>query len=282
MKKKTAVLHSFFLSDMHDDAFFFPFFFDGKPVSGLSCGLSRGISCTLSARNAGNMDVRETGRRNAFLQKAGVDPAKTFACSQTHSQNVAVVDGRVADGGHSGGILCDADGLASYASGASGAADNVWLSVTVADCLPVYMLNVETGAFSVVHSGWKGTGIVLNALKSMNAEAHPETVSAVLGPCICGDCYRVDEERRRVFDAQFGREAHSPSAEYPLGNVVKGDCLDLKAANAALLANAGVRNIAYCENCTFTDERLGSFRREGNNFTKMMAVIGRSCHVHAL
>jgi YfiH family protein len=272
MKKNnmTVILRPFSLSDIHNNAFSFPFFFDGKPVSG--------ISCALSARSAGNMDVWETERRNAFLQQIGVDPAKTYACSQTHSRNVAV-----ADCGHSGGhparILYDADGLAS---GADSGANSVYLSVTVADCLPVYMFDAESGAFSVVHSGWKGTGIVLNALKSMNAETHPETVCAVLGPCICGDCYHVDEDRRRVFEAQFGHEANDSSAEYPLGGVVKGDCLDLKAVNAALLANAGVRNIAYCENCTFTDERLGSFRREGENFTKMMAVIGRSSHVHAL
>ncbi|MDR1074627.1 MAG: polyphenol oxidase family protein [Treponema sp.] len=275
-KKMSAMAHSFSLPDIQDDAFVFPFFFEGKPVSG--------ISCMLSAHGAGSMDVRETGRRNAFLQKTGVDPAKTFACSQTHSQthsqNVAVIG--IADGERSAAILYDADGLAS---GAGCGAANVYLSVTVADCLPVYMFDMETGAFSVVHSGWKGTGIVLNALialKSMNAEAHPEAVCAVLGPCICGKCYHVDEERRRVFEARFGGEAYGSSVEYPLGGVVKSDCLDLKAANAALLANAGVRNIAYCENCTFTDERLGSFRREGKNFTKMMAVIGRSCHVHSL
>ncbi|MDR0557561.1 MAG: polyphenol oxidase family protein [Treponema sp.] len=269
-KKMTAVLRSFSLPDIHGEAFVFPFFFDGKPVSG--------VSCMLSSRNAGDMDVRETGRRNAFLQKIGVDPAKTAACSQTHSQNVAVIGGAVADGCHSTEILYNADGLAS-------GADNMYLSVTVADCLPVYMFDMETGAFSVVHSGWKGTGIVLNALsalKSMNAEKRPETVCAVLGPCICGDCYHVDEERRRVFEARFGREARGSSAEYPLGGVTKGDCLDLRAANAALLTNAGVRNITYCENCTFTDGRLGSFRREGNNFTKMMAVIGRSRHVRPL
>ncbi|MDR0706250.1 MAG: polyphenol oxidase family protein, partial [Treponema sp.] len=178
MKRKnmTAVLRPFSLSDMHDGAFFFPFFFDGEPIAGISCG---GISCALSARSAGDMDVRKTERRDAFLQRIGADPSKTYACSQTHSHNVAI-----ADCGHSGGILYDADGLAS---GVSGGAANVYLSVTVADCLPVYMFDMETGAFSVVHSGWKGTGIVLNALKSMNAEAHPETVCAVLGPCICGN-----------------------------------------------------------------------------------------------
>jgi copper oxidase (laccase) domain-containing protein len=50
--------------------------------------------------------------------------------------------------------------------------------------------------------------------------------------------------------------------------------IDLQAANARLLAGAGVRNIAVCEDCTFTDERLGSFRREGPAYTRMAALIG--------
>ncbi|MDR2194328.1 MAG: polyphenol oxidase family protein [Treponema sp.] len=260
-----TVLYSFSLANIYDDMFTFSFFFEGKPLSG--------ISCLLSTRSAGNMDVQETGRRCAFLKKNGVDPAKTYACSQTHSQTVAVIDEN-----SSSEILYDADGLVTSAEYDS----SVYLAVTVADCLPAYIFDTKTGALGVVHSGWKGTGIVLNALKSMKVETHPETVCAVLGPCICGDCYHVDGERRRIFEAQFGSVARRMPAEYPLGNVVNGDCLDLQAANAALLANAGVRNIAYCKNCTFTDERLGSFRREGKDFTKMMAVIGRSDHVRSL
>jgi copper oxidase (laccase) domain-containing protein len=91
----------------------------------------------------------------------------------------------------------------------------------------------------------------------------------------------VDEERAALFEAEFGGTA----GEYPLGPVVKRaysrpardggkPALDLQAANARLLANAGVRNIAYCEDCTFTDQRLGSFRREGPGYTRMLAVMG--------
>jgi copper oxidase (laccase) domain-containing protein len=93
----------------------------------------------------------------------------------------------------------------------------------------------------------------------------------------------VDEERARAFEGEFG----GPDGEYPLGGVVrewepdrrgggttKSFSLNLQAANARLLANAGVRNIAYCENCTYTDARLGSFRREGAGYTRMAAVMG--------
>jgi copper oxidase (laccase) domain-containing protein len=112
--------------------------------------------------------------------------------------------------------------------------------------------------------------------------SQPEAVAAVLGPCIQACCYRVDDERARVFEAEFG----GPAGEFPLGPVASrradlpggpGFSLNLQAANARLLAVAGVRNIAVCRDCTFTDERLGSFRRQGPEaYTRMLAVLGNT------
>jgi YfiH family protein len=158
---------------------------------------------------------------------------------------------------------------------------SVWLSVTVADCLPVFLYDPESGGFGLVHSGWKGTGISLRALRLMESQWHtkPEKVSAILGPCIQSCCYQVDEARARTFEAAFG----GPGGAYPLGPVVRqvetpsgtSWYLDLQAANARLLANEGVRTIAVCQDCTFTEERLGSFRREGAaSYTRMSALIG--------
>jgi copper oxidase (laccase) domain-containing protein len=90
----------------------------------------------------------------------------------------------------------------------------------------------------------------------------------------------VDEARAVAFEAEFGAGNSNPvSADtHPLGPVVKRNegkpALDLQAANAHLLAQAGARNISYCEDCTFTDQRLGSFRREGSTYTRMLAVMG--------
>jgi copper oxidase (laccase) domain-containing protein len=146
----------------------------------------------------------------------------------------------------------------------------------------------ESGALGLAHSGWKGTGIALKALRLMEERwgVRPEGVAAVLGPCICPRCYRVDGERARAFEAEFG----GPGGTYPLGplsgplsgpggqrpgETAGGFFIDLQAANARLLAGAGVRNIAFCGDCTFTDERLGSFRREGAAYTRMAALAGR-------
>ncbi|MDR0388005.1 MAG: polyphenol oxidase family protein [Treponema sp.] len=238
----------------------FPFIFEGKAVPG--------VSALISSRSAGNMLYSEGNNgpaRLAFFRTLGLDPARVYACTQVHSRDVREVDRETPNAGPR------ADGLISRDRA-------ITLSVTVADCLPVFLYDAGNGGLALVHSGWKGTGIALNALRLMEEcwGTRPGDVAAVLGPCIRRCCYRVDGERARAFDAEFGGAV--PRA-FPLGRAVfqaAGEFfLDLQATNARLLAGAGVRNIAVCEDCTFTDERLGSFRREGpSGYTKMAALAG--------
>ena len=242
----------------------FPFFFDGLEVEG--------ISCFISSRSAGNMVYSEGGlspSRRDLYKTLGLDPVRVYGPAQVHSREVLVMDR------YSPQDQPQADGLVSRDRG-------IWLSVTVADCLPVYLLDTESGAFGILHSGWKGTGIVLKALALMGERWNTRAgaVAAVLGPGIGSCCYRVDEARARAFEGEFG----GSGGAYPLGPVVirrgrdgsgpGGPSLDLRAANARLLAGAGVGNLAVCRDCTFTDLRLGSFRREGRDYTRMAALIG--------
>jgi YfiH family protein len=249
----------------------FPFIMNDRALGG--------IACALSSRSAGNMlysPGTENPRREAFFASLGI-AGRVFACSQTHSRKVAVIEGPDAADERRG------DGLVSR----NGA---VCLTVTVADCLPVFLYEPESGAFGLVHSGWKGTGIVLEALRLMRERwgVCPERLAAVLGPCIGPCCYRVDPERARLFEAEFAARLSEAAAlftgaaglpeDFPVTRfdpAEKAWYLDLPAANIRLLAAAGVRHAARCEDCTFTDERLGSFRREGSAYTRMAALVGR-------
>ncbi len=250
----------------------FPFLMDGVVVPEYG-------GC-VSSREAGSMTYSpdsENPARTALRDRLGIPPERLFSCVQTHSKDILVLDG------DRGALPSEkADGLVS-------ALPDTWLSVTVADCLPIYLIDTTALGSSarsgvplaLVHSGWKGTGIVLRALDLMAQRWNtpPAGVAAILGPCIRGACYTVDEERARSFDAEFG----GPGGPYPLGPVVwregKGEKrwhIDLQAANGRLLARAGVRNIAVCEDCTYSDDRLGSFRREGSQtYTRMAAMVGK-------
>jgi YfiH family protein len=285
----------------------FPFIFDGTPAAGLSC--------MLSARSAGDMrfdsqagvhasglvpghlhpaaDGRVPGRsgvhgpvREAFFRSRGIDPEKVYSLFQVHSRDVYSIGDPVREQPPFPGerpfpgeqpfpgertspsaFARQGDGMVSFCR-------DVFLAVTVADCLPVFLLDTENLFFAALHSGWRGTGIVCTALDIMKkAGTRPEAVAAVLGPCIQGCCYKVDEGRASDFEKEFGGSAG------PLGNVVlrrdDGPYISLQAANARLLAGAGVRHIAVCEDCTYTDERLGSYRREGPAaYTRMAAMAG--------
>lgn len=241
----------------------FPFMMDGVPAAE--------ISCALSSRFAGDMARNGVpAARPALFETLGLESSRVYGLDQIHSRRVLAVDRR-------GPPDISADGMVS-------ADRDVVLSVTVADCLPVYLFDTGTGAFGLLHSGWKGTGIVLRALELMAERWHtgPGAVAAVLGPCIGSCCYQVDAARAAAFEEEFGSIAPPVGAGDSLKPVTRRETepegerwyLDLKAANIRLLAAAGVRNIAVCGDCTFTDERLGSFRREGPAYTRMAAICG--------
>ncbi|MDR2922190.1 MAG: polyphenol oxidase family protein [Treponema sp.] len=239
-----------FTEDGQNRPFFasFPFMAAGVPAAGIACGIS--------SRFAG--DMKYGGQNRARLALAGgldLDPSRIYGLEQIHSRTVLVVDRDNPPAVPADGMVCRDMSIA--------------LSVTVADCLPVYLLDTESGAFGLVHSGWKGTGIALEALRLMreNWRTRPQAIAAVLGPCIDSCCYKVDSGRAAVFEKEFGAEGVRKTQD--------GDCyLDLKAANIRLLSGAGVRNIAVCNDCTFTDKRLGSFRREGGqSYTRMAALV---------
>ncbi|MDR2393715.1 MAG: polyphenol oxidase family protein [Treponema sp.] len=251
-------LYPFHLVFQRETVAYFPFIMDGVVLT----GKKGSIGCGISSRAAGTMSLRDPQgqfHRRRLYTSLGLDPEQVFTCTQVHSREVLVLEPESPREGP------PVDGMIS-------GDPQTYLAVTVADCLPVYLYDTESCGFGLVHSGWKGTGIALQALQLMQARWHtrPEAVAAVLGPCIGSCCYQVDAVRVQSFDQEFG----GPDGAYPLGPVVKGAALDLQAANARMLVNAGVRHIALCKDCTFTDERLGSFRREGPAFTAMAALVG--------
>jgi copper oxidase (laccase) domain-containing protein len=165
-------------------------------------------------------------------------------------------------------MLGDCDGADGIVFG-----DKAWLgSVTVADCMPIWLLDRKTGAFGILHSGWKGTGILESAIGRM-AEAFgtkPRHLSVLFGPSIGPCCYRVTAERAAAFRTEFGEDS-ACLREF------EGDeawFLDLGAANIGIAARMGVDTVVDGRICTACSPEFGSFRREGGSFTRMIALSG--------
>jgi YfiH family protein len=133
--------------------------------------------------------------------------------------------------------------------------------------MPFFLWDTASGARALLHSGWKGTGIVREALKLMRAScgSRPENIRALLGPGIRSCCYAVTEDRARSFAAEFGEN----TAVFRDG----AWRLDLAAANTNILGEEGVTRVFTWPACTCCDTRFSSYRRQGKGgYTRMLAL----------
>jgi YfiH family protein len=123
----------------------------------------------------------------------------------------------------------------------------VLLGVTVADCVPVFVVSSAPRAIAVLHAGWRGAarGILERGLEMIGRHAgvRSQDLLVHLGPAICGNCYEVGPE---VFSALGG--ATPPARRL----------LDLRGVLAARAVAAGVDSTnvtvsAHCTRCTGSD-----------------------------
>jgi polyphenol oxidase len=232
------------------------------PFAFLPAGvLPHGLRAGISLRAAGDMDPAKEAalpHRARLFGRLGIKPARVLRVRQIHSRTVVAAE----DPAMARRAWPEADGMAA-------AAGRAVLSITVADCLPVFLTDLRTGAFALVHSGWKGTGIAAEAVALMGRSygSRPEDITAALGPCIGPCCYAVPEDRYRLFLEAFGPRA-------ALRGVDGAYRIDLRGANAVLLERAGVNAVFAAGDCTCCGPAFGSFRREGPSFTRMLALIG--------
>lgn len=217
------------------------------------------VEACLTTRYAGEMGASGTEAapaRRSVLEWLQVDAGELISLRQVHSRTVYSVNNRATDFGRSGdGMITDRPELT--------------LGVTVADCMPIYIADTRQGVLGLLHSGWRGTGIVAVALERMRVEygSRAEDICVLLGPAIGACCYRVDEERAAGFAAEWGEDSVVRSSD--------GPHLDLLAANLGILRHAGVREVRYVAACTSCNPSLASFRRDGaENYTGMLALCG--------
>jgi YfiH family protein len=139
-----------------------------------------------------------------------------------------------------------------------------------ADCVPVVLV-APGGAFSVVHSGWRGSikeiaGKALTALSTATG-CSPSSINAYIGPHICAECYEVSQEMIDMFGQKFGDECVA----------IEGH-LDLEYAVRRALLSAGIseERITSTGICTAeSTEWFFSHRAENGNTGRFAAVACR-------
>jgi YfiH family protein len=140
----------------------------------------------------------------------------------------------------------------------------VLLTVTIADCVPVYLVVPERG-IALLHAGWRGTagGILRAGLERLLTVTGASAESVVMhcGVGICGSCYEVGSEVM----TGCGAPAKGLGPYY----------LDLRATLAEQAAGLGVGAVSVSGWCSAHDRNsFYSHRASSGTDGRMVAYLG--------
>ncbi len=226
----------------------------------------------ISTRNYGDMrfghleDNIIIRNRERFSQDLGVNLDQVVVAGLSHGTKIALVGTNDRGKGalESAGALSQTDGLLTQEK-------NVYLMVTVADCLPVFVYDPVNGIVGLVHAGWRGIiAQIIDRLmaKLIDLGALPDNLIFTIGPGICQKHFVVKNEVLKNFRHMY------PSATFVRNH---DGYVDLKKAVLIDLIKAGVtkNNIEIAEDCpSCLSGRYGSFRKEGSGVPASAAIIG--------
>jgi YfiH family protein len=142
----------------------------------------------------------------------------------------------------------------------------VLLTVTVADCIPIYLTVPQKGAIALLHAGWRGAadGVLARGVELLKRHAFAKGMDIVMhcGVGICGTCYEVGSE----VAVRFG----VPASATPVP-------LDLRAVLARQARELGIEEVSVSPWCSGHDrDRFFSHRASGGRDGRMVAYLGRA------
>jgi len=250
--------------------------------------------------------ARVEQNRRRFLDQLGAKDFALASVRQVHSSHSLVVtrdrEDRLAYQWPGGEVCTPEANQLPAGDGLMTSAPGILLTIRIADCLPLLLVDPTRRVVAAVHAGWRGAlaRIIEKAVGDMRRAfgSDPQELIAALGPSIRACCYEVGEEVVEAFhggfadaDRFFQPPANRPEAAvdrrailfesaYPPGHApehVPAARLDLTAVTRHQLSTAGVRsaNILAADYCTACRTDLFfSHRREGGSTGRQAAAIG--------
>lgn len=218
-----------------------------------------------------NLEIRER-----FFRGQGIDASRVVSAEIVHGTKVEISTSQnhtdmrrpseigMRSNFGSASVILGTDGLVTKEK-------NVFLSVTVADCLPVFFYDPVAEVIGIAHAGWRGIadGVIENTVATLiGCGANQENLSVSLGPSIQKCHYEIRADILPRF------------AELEKFIVRKGGKIfaDLPEIAKEQLQKSGVlvKHIETSSLCTFCEsDTFFSYRRDKpQKIEAMVAVIG--------
>lgn len=223
------------------------------------CGLSTKVGLSRSgpfyfnlSTTVGDNQENVIENRKAFFNAIGINYNQVVYQKQTHSDIITVTD--------KPGYVGESDALITSKKG-------IALAISTADCTPIFIYDEKKEIIAAVHSGWRGTEkkilqkTLIKLQQDFNSSAND--LIAFIGPAISQKNYEVGIEVAEKFENKYVQEH------------LNKYYLDIVSANLDMLLNFGinVKQIEVSELCTYKEEYLHSYRRDGNKSGRALGII---------
>lgn len=226
------------------------------------------VFIALSEKSDGNMKPTGDGisdqeiysNQDRYIEKLKLTQDKFVILNQNHGDKVAKTTEN--DGGK---IISDTDAVFTNSK-------KLYLTIRVADCLPIFMFDPNSETIAIIHAGWSGlaNGIISKTVEKIKTELGFNSATIVgIGPAICSMHYEVKKDVSNKFE-NYSKQIISKNNKI---------YIDLAGIARLQLIESGIddKNIETNSTCTFESEKYFSYRRDKSKFTEcQMAVIGLS------
>ncbi len=226
----------------------------------------KNLIVALSEKSDGSMRLDDNSEnsiienRKKFLERLGINPDLIVKTKLIHGKEIKIVTRK-----DCGKIIQNNDGLITSEK-------DIFLSITAADCLAIFLYDFKKEIVGLIHGGWRNLaqGILHLAIeKFRELGSQSQNILAGIGPGICQKHFEVKRDVLAFF------EFFSSAILLEKGKIF----LDLKKIAKIQLLNFGLKeeNIEINPECTFClPEKYFSFRRDRPKTPQvMMAIFGQ-------
>jgi YfiH family protein len=205
-----------------------------------------------SEKSDGNMylsgegfDPENVANRERYFKQIELTGKKIVAANLVHGTHIAIIDTSSPE------FLLDTDALVTKEHG-------IILTLTGADCFPVYFEDAAHDIIGLAHCGWRGItgGILRETIETIESLGGTlGSLSVTIGPGICGKHFEIKEDILGSF------------SEYPEALIREGEgiSIDLRAIMKTQLKQLGIstENTIDSGECTHClTEKYFSYRRD--------------------